>query len=479
MRIRSLAYFLMAVSLYSQTQTQTQVTTTTGLQNVISLIVGRGEILKFPQDIIRVAIAEPKVADAIVVSPREIMVAAKGLGKTTLAVWEGGEGGPIRYDINVRADSDEADKHHKDFTSELKLVLPDSVIYFSGNAETMVLTGTAPNADASKKAEALAATRTRKVINLITVPPLPDPKQIMLQVRFASIDRTALSQVGFNLFSNGSKTLGVGSTEQFQAPRISQLNNSTTSVNFADLLNLFIYRPDLNIGATIKALQQNNLAQILAEPNLIVVEGKEASFLAGGQFPFPTLTATSTGGSTASVVTVQFKPFGVQLDFTPTITASGAINLKVSPQVSSLDFTNAVTVQGTLIPALSTRKADTEIVLKDGESFAIAGLIDNRVVKELSKIKILGDLPIIGYLFRSTNTSKTNNELLVVVTPHIVRPLSVSEKAALPDMPEKFLPTVAEEQAKKQNKKHLFKKDKSKQPEVVGKRGYEKPAQQP
>ena len=469
----------LTVSVFGQSAAPSDTTTLldqpVAAPKMIALTVGRGQLLQFSQDLIRVVVAEPKVADAIVVSPREVMVAAKGVGKTTLAIWEA-SGLPVRFDIDVHADQDEANKHKADFTSELKATLPDSNIRFDGNAETMVLTGDAPSVAASKKAEALAATRSRHVINLITVPPAPDPRQIMLQVRFASIDRTALSEVGFNFISRNSKLLGAGATEQFATPRIAQLQttSTSTSVNFSDLLNLFLFRPDLNIGATIRALQQRNLAEILAEPNLIVVEGKEASFLAGGQFPFPTLTSTTTGGATAPVVTVQFKNFGIQLDFTPTVTASGAINLKVSPQVTALDFSNAVTVQGTLIPAISARKADTEVVLRDGETFAIAGLIDNRVIKEMDKIKWLGDIPIIGQLFRSTSTKRSNSELLVVVTPHFVKPLSADEKAKLPEMPEAFLPTLAQEQAKKNRKK-----DKSKQAEVVGKRGYQKPPPQP
>ena len=477
--VSCLCFLAGGAGLWGQSTTSTETTLLEqplAAAKVIALTVGRGQLLQFSQDIIRVVVAEPKVADAIVVSPREVMVAAKGVGKTSLAIWEG-NGMPARFDINVHADQDEDNKHKADFTSELKATVPDSNIRFDGNAETMVLTGDAPSAAASKKAEALAATRSKKVINLITVPPAPDPRQIMLQVRFASIDRTALAEVGFNFISRNSKLLGAGSTEQFATPRIAQLQTTanSTSVNFSDLLNLFLFRPDLNIGATIRALQQRNLAEILAEPNLIVVEGKEASFLAGGQFPFPTLTSTTTGGATAPVVTVQFKNFGVQLDFTPTVTASGAINLKVAPQVTALDFSNAVTVQGTLIPAISARKAETEVVLRDGESFAIAGLIDNRVIKEIDKIKWLGDIPIIGQLFKSTSTKKTNSELLVVVTPHFVKPMSVDEKAKLPEMPEAFLPTVAQEQAKKKHKK-----DKSQpQAEVVGKRGYQKPPQPP
>src|SRR5262249_9004945 len=152
----------------------------------------------------------------------------------------------------------------------------------------------------------------------------------------------------------------------------------------------------LNIGATVRALQARDLLQILAEPNLVAVEGKEASFLAGGEFPFPTLTATTTGGAVAPVITVQFKKFGIQLGFTPTITNTGAINLKVNPEVSALDFSNAVTLQGFLIPAISVRRAETEVVLKDNESFAIAGLIDNRVTQVLNRVPGIGDIPIVG-----------------------------------------------------------------------------------
>ena len=176
-------------------------------------------------------------------------------------------------------------------------------------------------------------------------------------------------------------------------------------------------------------MQENDLLQILAEPNLITVEGKAASFLAGGSFPFPTITTTPTGGATAPVITVQFKPFGVKLEFTPTVTPQGSIDLQVAPEVSSLDFANAVTLQGFVIPALSQRRAETEVILKDGESFAIAGLIDNRVIETLSKVPGLGDMPVLGKIFRSRSTQKSTDELLVVVTPHFVKPLSPEEKS--------------------------------------------------
>jgi pilus assembly protein CpaC len=443
----------------------------------VLLTVGRGDLLTFNQDIVRVVVAEPKVADAVVVSPREVMVNAKGAGKTTLIVWQNGVA-PIRYDIDVIPDSAEQDTLKSVLNAELKVAAPDSNIVFAGNAESIVLTGKASNTEQSKKAEGVAATHTKKVVNLIQVPPPPASRQVLLQVKFADVNRTAMEQLGFNLFSGNTKMLGVTSTEQFQAPRFSQLqlqngNLNSTNTNFADLLNLFVFRPDLGIGGTIEALQSRNLLQMLAEPNLIVEEGKEASFLAGGQFPFPTITATTTGGAIAPVITVQFKKFGVQLDFTPEITPQGAIRLKVKPEVSSLDFTNAVTLQGFLIPALSTRSAETEVVLKDGESFAIAGLIDNRVTQILNKLKWLGDVPVIGNLFRSRSTQKTSDELLVVITARFVNPLPVGEKAKLPTTLEPYLPSSAQEKAAMDAKKKKKKKDK--QPEFVGPRGHQEP----
>jgi pilus assembly protein CpaC len=438
----------------------------------VTIITGRGELLQFERDIERVAISEPKIADAIVVSPREIMVNGKGAGKASLIVWDGGSA-PTRFNINVANDNSEHDLSRR----ELQAGLPQGV-QISGSGDTIVLTGTVKDSTEVKRIEGLASARAKKVVNLLQTPPAPEPRQILLQVKFASINRVALQELGFNFFSRNVKTLGEVSTEQFASPRFSQLqfqnqSFSNSTINFADLLNLFVYRPDLDIGATIRAMQQRDLLQIRAEPNLITLEGKEASFLAGGSFPFPVLTSTSTGGSTAPVVTVQFKQFGVQLNFTPTVTSTGAINLKVSPEVSALDFANAVTLQGFLIPAISQRKAETEVVLKDGESFAIAGLIDNRVTQVLTRVRGLGDIPILGQLFRSRSTKKTSDELLVVITPHFVKPLSPEEKAKLPDFPEMFLPTVKEETKHRKVKKS--KKEGPDKPEFVGSRGYQEP----
>jgi pilus assembly protein CpaC len=441
---------------------------TSSAQNLhsITLITGRGELLKFDQDVKQVAAAEPKIADVVVISPREVMVNAKEPGMTTVIVWQNGE--PIRYDINVTADTTDFDNFRKSVIDQL----PGAKIEITGKGDTIVLTGTAVSSAQIKQAAALAQTRAKTVVNLLTAPPEPEPRQIALQVKFASIDRTLLKQIGFNLFSTDRFLNSASSTQQYQQPLLTQLpaSGASQAVNFSNLLNLFVYRPDINLGATIAALEETNVSQILAEPTLLTVDGKTASFLAGGQFPFPTITATPTGGGTAPVVTIQFKPFGVQLDFTPTILPDGRINLKVTPEVSTLDFTNGVTLDGFLIPAISSRKADTEVILGDGESFAIAGLIDDRVIDTAEKVPLLGSLPIIGQLFRSVNSKKTNTELLVLISPHVLKPLTQEEKAKLPDFPATFLPSNKDIQDAKDKKAA-----KKKKADFVGPRGHEDP----
>jgi pilus assembly protein CpaC len=450
----------------------------TGPPREMTLIVGRGELLQFSNDIKTVAASEPKIADVSVVSPREVMINAKGLGKSTVIVWETGDA-PRRYNISVQPDSMDFDLVKKSIVEAME----GGTVAITGNIETVVLSGKADSVAASKKAEAIASTYGKRVVNLIQTPPPPQLRQVMLEVKFAAIDRIALTEVGFNFLSRNANNLGALSTQQFSPPRFSQLQFqdqgfSNTTLNFADLLNLFIFRPDLNIGATMRALQSRNLLQMLAEPNLIALEGKEASFLAGGEFPFPTLTATSTGGATAPVVTVQFKKFGVQLDFKPEITSDNRIHLKLRPQVSSLDYVNAVTLQGYLIPAIATRYAETEAILNDGESFAIAGLIDNRVIQSLNKIKWLGDVPVLGQLFRSRSTKKTNEELLVVITPRFVKPLTPDQKPKMPDWVEEFLPPASEDKDAGMKKKPKVTKDQKKdaaKPEFIGPRGHQEP----
>jgi pilus assembly protein CpaC len=443
----------------------------------LTLLEGRGELLTFQRDVSKVAVSEPKIADVMVISPREVMVNAKSAGRATVLVWESGAE-PARWEVHVTKDPAEWEAFAKSLSDAA-----GAPISVTGSGETIVLSGTVKSAEDAKRIAGMAQTRAKTVINLLQAPPPPEPRQVLLQVKFAAIDRLALTQVGFNLFSTNDKMLGGSTTGQFASPRFSPLQQqggaiSNSTVNFSDLLNLFAFRPDINLGATIKALQERNLLQILAEPNLIAVEGTDASFLAGGSFPYPTLTTTPTGGATAPIVTVQFRPFGVKLDFNPTVTPNGAIDLKVVPEVSSLDYANAVTLEGYVIPAISQRRAETEVILKDGESFAIAGLIDNRVIEIVDKIPGLGDLPVLGKLFRSRSTQKSTDELLVVVTPHFVKPLTPEQKIALPQMPATFLPVVPDAKAKKgKPAKKSANAGSTTDPEFVGPRGQQIPKQ--
>jgi pilus assembly protein CpaC len=216
---------------------------------------------------------------------------------------------------------------------------------------------------------------------------------------------------------------------------------TTTTQNgftLSDLLNIFVFRPDLNLAATIKALQEKTLLQILAEPNVLTESGKEGNFLAGGEFPFPVVQPSGAGG--VPLITIQFRPFGVQLNFAPTLAPDGMIHLHVRPEVSTLDFTNAVTIAGFTVPAISTRRVESEVRLQDGQSFAIAGLVDNRVQEQLNKVPGISDVPILGKLFQSKSLQKSKTELLVVVTPRIVKPSLPAALPASPAFPVPFMP---------------------------------------
>src|SRR6266567_6981339 len=405
----------------------------------MTLIVGRGELVQFADEVSRVSVSDPAIADAVVVSPHDVVLNGKAPGNTTIMIWHGENVSP--YKITVESDLSEIQK-------QLRSSFPNEQIDVSSSKDAILLTGVVTDTEIAKQAAAIAAVHARAVVNLLQAPPAANP-QVMLQVKFATMDRITMSQLGANLFSVNNKLVGTSTTQQFQFPRLGQLQFSqgpegqpvlgNQQVSVTDLLNLFAFRPDLNLGATLRLLQNNNLLEILAEPNLITVRGREASFLAGGEFPFPVITSTGTGAQTGPIVTVQFREFGVRLFFTPTVEPNGLIHLKVRPEVSSLDFANALTIQGFLIPAISTRQAETEVELHEGESFAIAGLIDNRTIQVVSKIPGIGDLPILGHLFRSRGTQKSNSELLVLITPNFVKPFAAGAAPPLLQFPEGFL----------------------------------------
>jgi pilus assembly protein CpaC len=246
---------------------------------------------------------------------------------------------------------------------------------------------------------------------------------VLLQVRFAEVSRSAIEKAGINLLRIGEDYSGGTGTGRPTPPSgqlpLTDGTASGVSQTFSDALNIFLIDHQNGVGAFIQALKSNGLFRSLAEPNLLAVHGQEASFLAGGEFPYPVVQ----GGSNVGAVTIQWREYGVRLNFTPTIQSSGNIRLHVAPEVSTLDFANGLQLQGFSIPSILSRKAETEIELADGQTFAIAGLIDNSILEDIDKIPVLGDIPILGSLFRSKELRQNKSELLVLVTPRLVQPV--------------------------------------------------------
>ena len=381
----------------------------------LTVTVSKSIVLDSPGDIERVSVANGDMAEAVVINPREVMVNGKAPGDTSLIIWQQG-GARTPYNLSVTPSTGALDAVVK----EIRDQLPGQQITLNLQNNNVFLQGTATSLVAADRAAAIASVLTGKVVNLLNVAVPPTSPQILLKVRFADIDHSAALQLGANIISTGAtNTPGTISTGQFSKPQLN-IQPSSTTFTLSDALNVFLFRRDLNLGATIQALQAKNLLQILAEPNVLTMDGKPASFLAGGEFPYPTLQG---GGGGLGAVTIQFREFGVRINFTPQITPRGTIRLDVTPEVSSLDFANALVFQGFQIPGLNTRRIHSEIELEEGQTFAIAGLLDQRTTENLSKIPGLGDIPGLGKLFQSKNLNRSRTELLVLVTPEVVRPI--------------------------------------------------------
>ena len=407
----------------------------------LRVLVGKSLLINTTERLKRISVTDPNVADAMVVTPTQILVHGRTPGEVSLLIWDEVERSrsfDLRVDVDVSA---AAEEEHR--------VFPEEQITVSPSRNAIVLSGHVSTEDVAKRAGMIAEAYTRNVVNVLTFGPV-GAQEILLEVKFADVDRSANIQLGANFFSTGAgNTIGTvttGTGGGFQVTAPSGNNNNTggnsngpsnpgagATVNFNNALNIFLFRRDINFGAILQDLQQKNLLQILAEPNLIAVNGKEASFLAGGEFPFPVVQPSA--GFTA--VTIQFREFGVKLRFTPVIMPSGNIHLHVVPEVSALDFANGLTISGFNVPALTTRKADTEFEIQDGQSFVIAGLLDNRVTRIMNKMPGLGDIPILGNLFRSKNVSKSNSQLMVMVTARKVSPSA--QEPPTPNYPQPFL----------------------------------------
>jgi len=383
----------------------------------LRVMVDKSLLINTTEQIKRISVTDPSVADPTVLTPTQILVHGRSPGEVSLIIWdelERSRSFDLRVDVDVSACAEE---EHR--------VFPEEQITVTPSRAAIVLSGHVTTEDVAKRAGELASAYSKNVINVLTFGPV-GAQEVLLEVKFAEVDRSALTQLGANVFSTGAANLvGTSTTGQyggFSTQSISQTQGQNTpfpvTQTISNVLNMFLFQPNIHLGAVIEALQTKNLLQILSEPTLIAVNGKKASFLAGGQFPFPIVQP----GAGFTAVTISFKEFGVKLEFTPVIMPNGNIHLTVAPEVSTLDFADALTISGFTVPALSTRKAETEFELRDGQSFVIAGLIDNRVTDTWNKVPGLGDIPILGAFFKSKSISKSNSELMVLCTVHRISP---------------------------------------------------------
>jgi pilus assembly protein CpaC len=412
----------------------------------LRITAGKSLVIDYPVDVARISTSNPEIVDAVAVSTREILLHAKSLGVSTIVIWSK-EGQRTFYNVTV-------DQNLEPARRLIRETFPNEDVQVLGSRDSITLIGRATTKEMSDRVSALAASLAKTVVNNLKIAPPPVEKQVILRVKFVELDRNKSAQYGVNLFSTGfgntPATIGTGqiggqSLNKVQGAIPGGSQGYSTELNIKDVLNIFAFRPDLNLGATVRALQNQGVLQILAEPNLVTTVGKEASFLVGGEFPIPVLQ----GGSGASAVTIQFREFGIRLTFNPQLTENGTLKMYVKPEVSTIDLANSVTLNGFTIPALATRRMETNVELAQGQSFVIGGLIDDRVNEQLSKIPGLSSIPVLGALFKTRIENKSKSELIVMVTPELIDPLNPSDPKPDLNMPIDWLQALPPKAAPK------------------------------
>jgi pilus assembly protein CpaC len=396
---------------------------TGGISGKWTVTVGKSLTIDSPLPIQRISVANGDLADAVAVNPKEILINGKQPGETTVIIWQ--QNGPrLMYELSVRPSALRLEAVRQQIARDF----PNDEINITFDNDTAFVRGSVKDVTAADRVMAIASTLGR-AINLLRVDVPPNETQILLKVRFANVNRSASTNLGLSLASsafNQNVATGTGGPVSTDGGR---------SFSLSDAVNILFFRHDINLLAELKALETRNMLEMLAEPNVLAINGKEASFVAGGEFPFPMVQ----GGASVGTVTLMWREYGVRLHFLPTITPRGSIRLQVAPEVSSLDYTNAVTIQGFTVPGISTRRVQTEIELESGQSFVIAGLIDKQMTEAFSRIPGIGNIPLLGKLFQSKTVNRNNNELLVIVTPEVVKPIPAGQ--AVPDLnyPKKFM----------------------------------------
>lgn len=363
---------------------------------VISLARGTSTTVSLVSPAARVFVADPAIADYNLVSPREILVIGRTVGTTTLIVWDANDNRRV-FTVEVGVDAAALER-------QLRTLFPGEEVRVSASGNTVIVTGTVSSGIAQRRIVSFVQSTGATVLDELTA---PTSAQVMLQVRIAEISRSAARAFGIEALG-----INVGDLGPLREAEIDVANLA------GELTRIAIIDGPAQLDVAINALKTNGMLQVLAQPNLLALDGVQASFLAGGEFPYPVVQTTGGG----SAFSVQFKEFGVRLNFTPNVTAAGTVRLQVAPEVSQLDFGNAVQISGFVVPALRTRRAQTTVELRPGQTLAIAGLLDNSLSRNVEKVPFLGDIPILGLLFRSTNYRQNRSELVVLVTPTLVAP---------------------------------------------------------
>jgi pilus assembly protein CpaC len=382
------------------------------------LMVNKSQIVTTKRPYKTVNISNADIADYNRVNDTEILVTAKKPGNTQLILWDV-SGTSQKVDVSVMSDLEA-------LQAQLDKIFPGTGIQATNVNGTIALRGRVKSLDVAQQAIAVAEPYCDKVLNFLEI---AGGQQVMLRVRFAEVSRTASSQLGFaGNFRDGTMQIGA-----INGPNGSPIGAVANREEFFlnPAVNLF---GGGQVGGTafeyfIQALRRNNLLRVLAEPNVIAISGQQASFLAGGEFPVP---VPQSGGDNGDTITIEYKQFGVKLNFEPTVLGDGKIRLKVEPEVSDLDYSRSVSFNGFVIPGLTKRTLSTTIELNEGQSFAVAGLLNNRVVANKDVTPLLGDLPIVGTLFRSVRYERSETELVVIVTPSLVSPLNPDQIGDLP-----------------------------------------------
>jgi pilus assembly protein CpaC len=363
-------------------------------QEVVRVARGQSALLLQPTAVARVSIGDPSIADAVVISPREVLVNGIELGTTTLILWD--QAGQRRvYTVEVTVDAAALDR-------TVRSLFPGEPVRVTASANIVIVSGAVSDTRVARQVLALARATGAEVIDNLTAPPA---QQVLLQVRVAEVSRNAIRELSSQLLAFNPQELATDGDLGFET-----LSDG--------LVRIFLSSPGARFDAIFRALRTTGEVRTLAEPNLIAMDGSPASFLAGGEFPFPVVTGTDQAR-----IAIQWREFGVRLNFTPFLTGGGNIRLQVAPEVSSLDFASGLVVSGFAVPSLLTRRASTEVELQNGQTFAIAGLLDNSTLESVTRVPILGDLPILGALFRSRQKRENRTELLVLVTPRLIGPM--------------------------------------------------------